>query len=143
MADRLALHMATVVERVLAGIRESERVEQGVDTIRRLIDLLGDTSNEALHGDRPHPDAEMLEAIVERQMDGSDERIARPHVPLLDSILLTNAPGEPTIGAALTSEIDSADHIDIIMAFIRLSGLKPMQAALERFCQRAPENSGY
>ena len=43
---------------------------------------------------------------------------------------MTNAPGEPRLGAQLISEIPSADSIDLIMAFIRRSGIAPMREAL-------------
>ena len=49
-----------------------------------------------------------------------------PLIPLLDTTLLTNAPGEPRVGAQILTEMESADRIDVVMAFIRRSGLAPM-----------------
>ncbi|MEI2637415.1 MAG: DEAD/DEAH box helicase family protein, partial [Microthrixaceae bacterium] len=53
---------------------------------------------------------------------------------LLDTTLLTNAPGEPGLWAQLRSEIASADRIDLVMAFIRRSGISPLYDALKRHC---------
>ena len=39
-------------------------------------------------------------------------------IPLLDTTLLTNAPGEPRVGRQLLTEIESADTIDVVMAFV-------------------------
>jgi hypothetical protein len=43
-------------------------------------------------------------------------------IPVLDTTLLTNAQGEPTLWSQLRSEIESADSIDVVMALIRRSG---------------------
>ena len=46
--------------------------------------------------------------------------------------MLTNAPGEPTIQHELIAEIPSAERIDILMAFVRWSGVRPLMPALRR-----------
>src|SRR5207342_2427676 len=50
--------------------------------------------------------------------------------------LLTNAPGEPRVGNQVLAEIHSADRIDVVMAFIRRSGIAPMMTALRAHCDR-------
>ncbi len=55
---------------------------------------------------------------------------------MLDTALLTNAPGEPNVGHQIETEIHSADRIDVVMAFIRRTGLRPLQRHLERHQQR-------
>ena len=57
-------------------------------------------------------------------------------IPLLDTTLLTNAPGEPRVGSQVLTEIESADAIDLVMAFIRTSGLLPIADALRVHCER-------
>jgi len=52
----------------------------------------------------------------------------------LDTTLLTNAPGEPRVGHQLLTEIYSADRIDVVMAFIRRSGVAPLLPALRAHC---------
>ena len=61
-------------------------------------------------------------------------RLDAPLIPLLDTTLLTNAPGEPTLWSQLRSEIESADSIDVVMAFIRRSGIAPLLDPLRRHC---------
>jgi len=39
-ADRIALHLARVIERAVKSIAEGERTEVGLDLARRLIDLI-------------------------------------------------------------------------------------------------------
>jgi superfamily II DNA or RNA helicase len=64
--------------------------------------------------------------------DGNPEDIDTPLIPLLDSALLTNSPGEPRVGHELAAEIPSADRIDVVMAFIRRTGIAPFREKLRR-----------
>ena len=135
-ADRIALHLARVVERAISVIDEDERPKAGIDLARRLIDtvlrLLPTASD--LAGERPAELAEVLRSMVGRLPDGRAESIAEPLIPLLDTTLLTNAPGEPRVGHQVLAEIHSADRIDVVMAFIRRSGIVPLMPALRDHC---------
>jgi hypothetical protein len=64
----------------------------------------------------------VLHAILQRRPDGTPQPITEPLIPLLDTTLLTNAPGEPRVGRQIEAEIHSADRIDLVMAFIRRTG---------------------
>ena len=138
-ADRIARYAALQVERALDAVPDAERVSVGVEIIHRILDELAavaprtDVSSDALAG------GEMLHAIGEFLPDGSVRSAARPLIPLLDTTLLTNAPGEPRVGRQIVAEIESADAIDIIIAFIRRSGLAPILEALRAHCaERKP-----
>jgi hypothetical protein len=63
----------------------------------------------------------VLRAVLRKLPDGTAEDIHEPLIPLLDTTLLTNAPGEPRVGSQLLTEIHSADRIDVVMAFIEQS----------------------
>src|SRR6201999_4282040 len=67
---------------------------------------------------------------------GATDFFKCPLIPLLDTTLLTNAPGEPRVGSQVLTEIDSADDIDVVMAFVRRSGLLPLKDALREHCAR-------
>jgi superfamily II DNA or RNA helicase/HKD family nuclease len=131
--DRLALHLQQQVAVALEGLPESQRLERGVSISRALIDrlteLLADTGAEA-----PVTPGEVLHAVLSRRLDGSPRSISEPLIPLLDSTLLTNAPGEPNLWNQLRSEIDSATTVDVVMAFIRRSGIRPLLEVLRRHC---------
>ncbi|WP_437785423.1 DUF3427 domain-containing protein [Sorangium sp. So ce1097] len=130
-ADRIALHLGRVVQRAIAGVPDGERVSVGVGLARRLVAQI----DAAIAGAEVQPDAPVepgtvLRAIVGRQPDGRPETIAEPLIPLLDTTLLTNAPGEPRVGHQLLTEVRSADRIDVVMAFVRRSGIAPLLEAL-------------
>ena len=60
--------------------------------------------------------------------------LTRPKTPLNDAALLTNAHGEPTLAAELKAEIDSADSIDLLCAFVMWRGLRLLQEPLSAAC---------
>ena len=126
-ADRLALHLGRVIERSLAGVEDQDRVEVGIRLTRALIERIDQIIKGADNaGDRPVDPGQVLSAILGRLPDGSPAALARPLIPLLDTTLFTNAPGEPRVGRQVQTEIGSADRIDVVMAFIRRSGIRPM-----------------
>lgn len=134
--DRLALFLARIVEQAVDGIPEKDRVERGLSLARSLVMTLArELGREDILDDAPVQAQPILRAVLSRQPDGSPESIEAPLIPLLDTTLLTNAPGEPRVGHQIRTEIDSADRIDIVMAFIRRSGIRPLHDAFRRHCE--------
>jgi len=133
--DRIALHIARVLERAIGKLDRQERVGVGAELARRLVDMIvQETSAQGLGAERPVAPAEVLRAVVGRLPDGRPETLPEPLIPLLDTTLLTNAPGEPRVGHQVLTEIHSADRIDLVMAFIRRSGIGPLLDALRAHC---------
>lgn len=129
-ADRLSLHLSRVIEKVLAAIPTEHRVVAGSELIGALIVQALQGKPSVLLDEVPDLSGRLLTQVARRHPDGSAAFVESPVVPLLDTSLMTNAPGEPRLGAQLISEIPSADQIDLIMAFIRRSGIAPMREAL-------------
>lgn len=134
--DRLALFLARIVERAVDDLPERDRVRRGIALARDLVaTLAGELGRDDLRREAPVREDPILRAIRARQPDGSPESIEAPLIPLLDTTLLTNAPGEPRVGHQILTEIGSADRIDVVMAFIRRSGIRPLLDALRRHCE--------
>lgn len=132
-ADRLALHIATLVERAVLAWPEEDRAQLGAEMAVALVARLSELTNAAIQlTEKPVLPPSVLRAIRAHRPDGSLAEIDGPLIPLLDTTLLTNAPGEPRVGRQIHAEIASADRIDVIMAFIRRSGITPMRDALKR-----------
>jgi superfamily II DNA or RNA helicase/HKD family nuclease len=134
-SDRIAQHLARLLRRALDAVPDADRVPVGVDVVRR---LLREVAERIPQGDAddgsPLAIGEVLHGIGGWRPDGSVRMPIGPLIPLLDTTLLTNAPGEPRVGRQLLTEIESADEIDIVVAFVRRSGLLPLANALREHC---------
>jgi superfamily II DNA or RNA helicase/HKD family nuclease len=137
-ADRLSRHLAAIVTRAIEALPEDGRARVGASIVEKLIELLSEES-EAVDReiDVPLDPARVLSAILRRRPDGSPDTLEAPLTPLLDTTLLTNSRGEPAVGHELRAEVHSSDSIDVVMAFVRLSGINPMLDALRRHCREA------
>lgn len=60
----------------------------------------------------------------------------RPKTPLSDAALLTNSVGEPNLAAELRAEIDTADEVDLLCAFVKWHGLRLLEEELGRLRRR-------
>ena len=127
--DRFALHISRLVSRVFRDIENPEQLADALARVRQIVSALDAPE------DAPTDPPTVLRALLGRHPDGSPEQIKRPKIPLLDTTLLTNAPGEPGVGSQLLTEIYSADRIDVVMAFIRTSGIRLQLEALRRHCE--------
>lgn len=132
-ADRIAWHISSVVERAIEMLPESQRTAVGVELARSLVDrVVEGTAVEELSDQRPSDPAGVLRGIHRLNPAGDPTPIDAPLIPLLDSALLTNSPGEPAVGHQVAAEIASADRTDLIMAFIRRSGIRPLREKLRK-----------
>jgi len=136
-SDRVSRHLAGIVARAIEqapeGKRSNEAVRIAAELIRRLQPLTDGKGD--FESDEPLDPARVLVALLQRLPDGRSHAIERPLTPLLDTTVFTNAPGEPAVGHELRAEVPSADAIDVVMAFVRWSGVRPLTDALRRHCE--------
>jgi len=133
--ELLARHIANLVRQILQTVPEEERLARQATICNELIEALGrNAKGNALEGDALVSPAERLAAVY--PIDGFGERRPRePEIPVSQSDLLVNTRGEPNVGSLLLSEIESADRIDLIVAFIRWSGLRLFEEKLRVFLE--------
>jgi superfamily II DNA or RNA helicase/HKD family nuclease len=135
-ADRIALYLSREIKRALAGVGDDDRVAVSLRVAQRLFDELGLIAS-VDPAARLTDTGNVLRAVFSRRPDGLPMTVAGPLTPLLDTTLLTNARVEPNLWSQLNSEIESAERIDVVMAFIRRSGIRPLMEALQRHCASA------
>lgn len=118
----LTRHLASAAMRRLEGVR---------DPVKRL-----ELANELL-GVITDPGQAVLEPVT--QLHGLSKPAGpgvvpryhvRPRTPLNDAALLTNAHGEPSLAAELRAELDSADRVDLLCAFVMWHGLRLLDEQL-------------
>lgn len=132
----LARYIAAITREALRGVPESERPARQTEICNELLrSLVAELPKDVNADDFVAQPARRLAAIYSfdplRQT-----RPASPQIPLAQSDLLVNARDEPRIGSILETEIESADRIDFIVAFIRWSGLRLIAPKLREFIAR-------
>lgn len=135
--DRLALYLGQLIRRTVSGMDRKRRSAVGVSLARNIASILASEDGSGVEdADLPTDQALVLRSILGVLPTGEPERITLPATPLLDTTLLTNAPGEPRIGHQLSTEIPSSDRIDVLMAFVRQTGIRPLAELLRRHCEQ-------
>ena len=135
-ADRIAFHLSQIIERAVQAVEISERSQKGVALARDIVDVIkGFTGQPQLASERPTLPPGVLRSVQGYRPDGAPVEVGAPLTPLLDTTLLTNAHAEPRLTNQVQSEIVSANGIDIVMAFVRRSGIRPLLTELRRHCE--------
>ena len=70
------------------------------------------------------------------ELDSERYNSMRPITPLSELALFTNARDEPRIDLELERELATADSVDILVSFIKLSGLRLLEAQLRKLRDR-------
>ena len=106
---------------------------QRLPLLNRIIDLLSATDgldylirNRLLSTDKP----------VLTQLSSNVEPLPRPNTPLTTSALLTGLGHDPPLEHELRAEMATADSVDILISFIKWSGLRLLMPAFERLAER-------
>lgn len=140
VSDRLGLYIGHLVARAIEGLGEADRLNKGLELAEAVIAAMArELDNQSIELYTPVRAEPLLRAIARLRPDGAPEPIRTPDIPLLDTTLLTNSPGETSLRHQILTEIDSADRIDLVMAFIRRSGTRPFIEALKRHCAEGRE----
>ena len=138
----LAQYVAEVVERGLETLRDrGGDLHAQVALTNRLIRALQAETQEPDRDARAVAErAEQLLALFDRRngLWALDEkaRVVRPESSIARSSLFTGAAHEPQMYTELKKEIVSCDRIDMLVSFIKWSGLRLLMDELRAFTQR-------
>ena len=131
---RLSRHLATVIERALRALGDDAEAQAAL--VNELV---------AARAPREDRDGEIVDvppssgrAYAGRPSGSVTRRrsIPAPTVPLSSSDLLANAEGQPNIGSELRLELESADSVDLLCAFVIWSGVVRLRDALAGVVER-------
>lgn len=127
----LARHVESAVHQVLTATSDPRRRLQVVNT---LLETLVQAGEEV-----PEP-ARHLHAVLGEPSPGvATYADVRPATPLSEAALLTNTRGEPNLGSEIKAELDTADEVDLLCAFVKWYGLRLLEPELERVrARKAP-----
>lgn len=141
-AEMLSRYVAEVTRAVLERMQESKLdVQAQIALVNRMVKLLAEDSEPSLAVDEK---AEQLLALLKAQdpmlaLGKRASDMTRPETSLAMSSLFTGAVHEPQMFSELKKEIASADRIDMLVSFIKWSGLRLIIEELTDFTQRGGE----
>jgi superfamily II DNA or RNA helicase/HKD family nuclease len=133
LPDRTAEIIADWARRAVAAASTADRHDTAMALASGVLDLL--VEQHGMGGDegsRLAPTLQRLLAVEALAPTGEPMAISRPLTPLRDTVLMTNARDQPTVGREIVAEIESADRIDLVLAFIRWTGVRDLLPALRR-----------
>ena len=129
----IARHLAPIIERAMQGAGSAE---ERVEFVRRILEVLPDAlaAGETLHPVVPGKITRLDE--VARSSALNIARLPRPATPFSDAALMTNSRNEPSLAAELRAELASADHVDLLCAFVKWQGLRLLEDQLHELRRR-------
>lgn len=133
-------YVAALVARALQARAgdDVEAVGRQVQMANALIAALGQLAPEAFAGaEAVGPNHDLLMALLAPSTTpDAPKPPERPATPLSSSALLVNGRGQPSVGAEVVRELDSAVGVDLLSAFIKWHGVRLVKDALTRLHQR-------
>jgi hypothetical protein len=133
LPDRVGEAIGDWVRDALQAVGLDERAAAAAELARAVLDSIATLHPEGIERERQLVEPiERLSAIETFAPTGEPIGIERPLTPLRDTVLMTNARGQPGVGHEIAAEIDSADRIDLVLAFIRWTGIRDLLPRLRR-----------
>lgn len=133
LPDRVGELVGRWITRSLASVTTDERTSAAIKLSQAVIDTLGRVELETVATISPLRDP-VRRLLAVKRLSPTNEPISirQPLTPLRDTVLMTNARDQPAVGREIEAEIESADRIDLVLAFIRWTGIRQLLPSLRR-----------
>jgi superfamily II DNA or RNA helicase len=135
----VARHVHALVARALRDLPAEDRERAQAEVVNAILDDLLRRSPRSFDGDRDAvvlPLRRLDEVLGPPNPDGERPRRERPEIPLSSSALLVNARGEPGVGHEVNRELASADAVDLLIPFVRWTGVRIVKDHLSGVVRR-------
>jgi hypothetical protein len=135
LVEILARHIHDRVRDRIGAIPNStdDRRTVQIDLANRVLEVLAPYTSDREAADAINRDAWLLTDVDAPLAPGrSRMRRPRPGIPLRTSGLLVNGHNDLQIGTQVGLEIQSANKVDLVCAFVRWAGLRLIRRELER-----------
>lgn len=141
----LSKYVAEIVEKGLQNVKDNGGdVASQVELVNRIVETIeAETHEDSFDAMSVAERAEQLLALFDKQNSifalNEKAKIVRPETSIAQSSLFTGAVHEPQMYTELKKEIVSADRIDMLVSFIKWSGLRLIIEELETFAKNGGE----
>ena len=117
-------------------MKPDERAAAAIALSQAIIDALthDEAGAEMLLSSLADPVSRLL-AVNHLSPSNTPISIRQPLTPLRDTVLMTNTRDQPAVGREIEAEIESANRIDLVLAFIRWTGIRQLLPSLNRHAE--------
>ncbi|MDF2504375.1 DEAD/DEAH box helicase [Clostridium sp.] len=134
----LSGYMSTVITKALSRITGEDKLNVQIDVCNKIIKMLMEEIDISDFGEFIISDeARLLLAMLDKMdttlIDDYTNKKVRPITSIAANSLFTGAQNEPSLGSELIKEINTSDRIDMLVSFIKWSGLSQIIEALNKF----------
>ena len=124
-------HLLSLLQAELGEKLATLKVSDQIQLVNRVLSVAG--------GSTTVPDGasvKVLNHVFQKATDDTSFKAQRPLTPLSELALMTNAKGEPNMASELNAELASADRVDVVMSFVKHSGLNLIYGELKKLHER-------
>ena len=143
----LSIYISSVIQQGLRYIRESFSSNHDQEALVAQIKLCNDIIEEiAIHTEETDfvdnkilEKGEILTALYNKLNSARSikhQGNLRPETSITENALFTGSPNEPSMMSELKKEILTSDSVDLLVAFIKWSAIRPMFKELQEFTSR-------
>ena len=141
LPDLLAQYVHDVARRSIASMQgdEDAKLVTQVAVVNTLLRVLRDSAPKGVvvEFDDVAPGPRVLREVREPSpIPTARHRTPRPLISLRESALLVNGHRDYQIGSEVARELESADRVDLLSAFVRFAGLRLVRDKLAAFLDR-------
>ena len=141
-AGTLTKYLSHIIKRVLTATAEhnDDGLAAQIQLVNDILNFLEQRTNEVgLDDETIYKEAQTLLSIAPETAYIGKKKIVhmvRPETSLVETSLFTGAKTEPSLASELKREICSSDRIDMLVSFVKWSGLRLIFEDLQQFTQR-------
>jgi len=135
-------YISEVIKKRLDMISDGENISAQIELVNKIVNVLSGESGNGVSALAVTEDAEQLIALLSAEDPmvklgkKKAKDVVRPETSISQSSLFTGAVHEPQMFSELKKEIATADRIDMLVSFIRWSGLRLIIDELREFTER-------
>ncbi|MGF7003459.1 superfamily II DNA or RNA helicase [Lachnospiraceae bacterium PFB1-21] len=142
----LSQYLTNIIQKGLDNILDKNGgIDDQVELVNQIVVLIQEATKDADFGSLSvNQQAELLLALLQEKdprlaIGKSAKDLERPETSIAQSSLFTGAIHEPQMYTELKKEIISANRIDMLVSFIKWSGLRLLMDELRQFTQNGGE----
>ena len=140
----LSQYISSVIENKLDNIKERNgKIKKQIELTNKIIETLSSNSADEFNELAVDEGAQQLLAVLEKKNNilafRNSGKTTRPETSLAQSSLFTGAKHEPSLFSEFKKEILSCDRIDMLVSFIKWSGLRLIIEELREFTQNVQQ----